>query len=90
VAWEQTDPAEPAGKQEECADTALTEAVARLPDAYREVIVLRFYEGQSCQEISRGLDVPLGTVTKRLSRAYGLLRERLAGRVGDRENEVTQ
>ena len=53
----------------------LSEAVAKLPDAYREVIVLRFYDRQSCAEISRGLDIPLGTVTKRLSRAYSLLRE---------------
>ncbi len=54
----------------------MTEAVARLPDTYREVILLRFYGGQSCAEISRDLGVPLGTVTKRLSRAYALLRER--------------
>ena len=44
--------------------------MAKLPETYREVIVLRFYDGQSCAEIGRGLDIPLGTVTKRLSRAY--------------------
>ena len=79
----------PASRRQ-CADTAVTEAVARLPDTYREVIVLRFYEGQSCQQISRGLDVPLGTVTKRLSRAYGLLRERLGAAARDRESEVSR
>jgi RNA polymerase sigma factor (sigma-70 family) len=81
---------EPAGRQEASADTAVAEAVAKLPDMYREVIVLRFYEGQSCEEISRRLDVPLGTVTKRLSRAYGLLRERLDATARDRESEVSR
>ena len=55
----------------------MSEAVARLPEAYREVIVRRFYAGQSCAEISADLGVPLGTVTKRLSLAYSLLRQSL-------------
>jgi RNA polymerase sigma-70 factor (ECF subfamily) len=70
------------------AGQAVTEAVGGLPDAYREVIVLRFYGGHSCADISRDLGVPLGTVTKRLSRAYALLREQLAGR-GGAGSEVT-
>jgi RNA polymerase sigma factor (sigma-70 family) len=89
VAWEQVEPAATAGKKETEDDPALTEAVAKLPDTYREVIELRFHEGHSCEEISRRLDVPLGTVTKRLSRAYGLLRERLNAGV-DRESEVSR
>ncbi len=55
----------------------MTEAVAKLPEVYREVVWLRFYEGHSCAEISRDLDVPIGTVSKRLSRAYALLRDHL-------------
>jgi RNA polymerase sigma factor (sigma-70 family) len=53
----------------------VTAAVGRLPDLYREVVLLRYYRGLSCDEIKQTLKVPLGTVTKRLSRAYGLLRE---------------
>jgi RNA polymerase sigma-70 factor (ECF subfamily) len=68
----------------------VTEAVARLPDVYREVIVLRFYNGRSCAEISRDLNVPLGTVTKRLSRAYALLREHLGRKLPERESEVSR
>lgn len=66
----------------------LADAIDQLPDVYRQVIVLRFHGEQSCAEIGRTLGVPVGTVTKRLSRAYGLLRERL--RLGDlrREGEV--
>lgn len=58
-------------------ESAISRAVAALPGVYREVIWLRFFGGHRCEEISRHLGVPLGTVTKRLSRAYGMLRERL-------------
>lgn len=90
VDWEQLEPAELADKQDACTDTSVTEAVAKLPDMYREVIVLRFYGGQSCVEISRDLDVPLGTVTKRLSRAYTLLREHLGPKFPNRASEVSR
>ena len=90
VDWEQLKPAELADKQDKYTDTSVTEAVAKLPDVYREVIVLRFYSGQSCVEISRDLDVPLGTVTKRLSRAYTLLREHLGPMFPNRESEVSR
>jgi RNA polymerase sigma-70 factor (ECF subfamily) len=60
------------------ADDELIQAVARLPDIYREVTVLRYFGGLSCKEVATQLGIPLGTVTKRLSRAYGLLRESLS------------
>jgi DNA-directed RNA polymerase specialized sigma24 family protein len=41
------------------------------------VILLRYYEGLSCQEVATRLEMPLGTVTKTLSRAYALLRHEL-------------
>jgi len=59
-------------------DSDLAEAVVALPEIYREVTVLRYFGGLSCDEVSKRLGVPLGTVTKRLSRAYQLLREALA------------
>jgi len=52
-------------------------AIGELPEAYKKVILLRFYGGLTCAEISRDLDVPIGTVTKHLSRAYAVLRETL-------------
>jgi len=61
-------------------DYPLEEAIAALPESYRQVILLRYYEGHSCQETATRLDLPLGTVTKTLSRAYALLREELAAR----------
>ena len=48
-------------------------ALAALPPAFREVIVLRELEGLSYKEIARVADVPIGTVMSRLARARGLL-----------------
>jgi len=58
-------------------DLALEAAVASLSANLREVILLRFYSDCSCLEISHVIGVPLGTVTKRLSRAYDLIRKRI-------------
>jgi RNA polymerase sigma-70 factor (ECF subfamily) len=61
-------------------DYAVEEAIAELPESHRQVILLRYYEGLSCQEVAIRLDLPLGTVTKTLSRAYALLRQELNAR----------
>ena len=61
----------------EAPDDELRQAVAGLPQPYAEVILLRYYSGLSCAEVARQLGLPLGTVTKRLSRAYSMLRETL-------------
>lgn len=61
-------------EQKEQGDFELAKAFAELPDSYREILLLRFYANQSCQQIAGNLDMPLGTVTKTLSRAYSELR----------------
>lgn len=56
------------------ADYKLEEAIAMLNEPYREVVLLKFYSEQSCQQIAENLKVPINTVTKQLSRAYEKLR----------------
>lgn len=66
-------------KQEEIRDYELEQAIAKLPDSYREIVLLRFYAGRSCSQIAESLNMPIGTVTKQLSRAYAKLRQFLSG-----------
>jgi RNA polymerase sigma-70 factor, ECF subfamily len=47
----------------------IDQALLRLPDEYREVVVLRELEELSYREIAQVLNVPIGTVMSRLSRA---------------------
>ena len=58
-------------------DYGLEAAIAELPESYRRVVLLRYYGGRSCSEVAEQLDMPLGTVTKTLSRAYAMLRKSL-------------
>ena len=53
---------------------SVTEAVALLPAAFREVLVLRELEGLAYKEIAQVAGVPIGTVMSRLARG----RRRLA------------
>ena len=48
-----------------------------LPEHYREVIVLRFLEDQSYDEIAETLGIPLGSVKTRIFRGRELLKQRI-------------
>ncbi len=56
-------------------DYGLEAAISKLPEAYRKVVLLRYYGDCSCSNVAEQLDMPLGTVTKTLSRAYAMLRQ---------------
>ncbi|MBN1126583.1 MAG: RNA polymerase sigma factor [Sedimentisphaerales bacterium] len=58
-------------------DMDLRRAISMLPDAYRKVILLKYYGERSCSQIAEQLEISLFTATKRLSRAYVLLRQSL-------------
>ena len=53
------------------------QAVATLPDNYREVVVLCELEEMSYEDAAAALDCPIGTVRSRLHRARTLLIEKL-------------
>ena len=57
----------------------LQEALNRLPDAFRLVVVMFYFEERSYREIADELKVPIGTVMSRLARAKADLRSRLLG-----------
>lgn len=63
---------------------SLEEAVRRLPEEFREVIVLRELQELSYREISEVVGVPIGTVMSRLSRA----RQRLQHALGPESAEA--
>ena len=56
---------------------AVRRAVERLPEAYRQVIVLHNLEGMKLREVAAVLDEPLGTVKSRLATAFRILRRSL-------------
>lgn len=68
-------------------DVALQERLAteigRLPDIYREALILREYEGRSYQEIVDITGQTMSTVKFRLFKAREVLRERLAWSLDD-------
>jgi RNA polymerase sigma-70 factor, ECF subfamily len=60
----------PAGKSTGSPCTLdLPELIARLPDKYRQVLVLFYMEERSYGEVARLLDLPMGTVKTYLHRA---------------------
>ena len=59
---------------------AIDGAISALPIAFRETLILRELEELSYREIAHVLDVPIGTVMSRLSRARTLLAQALGAR----------
>lgn len=80
--WEAEEPA-PAPEIDEVDRERLAAALADLPGEFRVVVLMFYFEELSYQEIARELEIPIGTVMSRLSRAKGHLRKRLS------ENEET-
>jgi len=58
----------------------LQAALDDLPAEFKVVLLLFYFEHRSYKEISEQLDLPIGTVMSRLSRAKGHLRARLFDR----------
>ena len=59
-------------------DDEILRAIDALPDHFREALVLSDVEGLSYAAVAQIINVPLGTVKSRLSRARRILRRKLA------------
>lgn len=57
----------------------LDRALARLPEEQRAVLLLVALEDMSYEQVARALDIPIGTVMSRLSRAREKLRGLMLG-----------
>ncbi|MEM6725242.1 MAG: sigma-70 family RNA polymerase sigma factor [Bacteroidota bacterium] len=55
------------------------DAIRQLPPDFRSVVVLRMIEGYSTKETAEILDLPMGTIGSRLSRAQQQLKTILSG-----------
>ena len=58
-------------------DQHIARAIAALPEKYRVPIILRDIEGRSYDEVAEIMQLGLGTTKSRISRARGLLKEKL-------------
>ncbi|GAB6165726.1 hypothetical protein JCM19992_17260 [Thermostilla marina] len=56
----------------------LSAAIAELPDDFRVVVLMHYFEELPYREIAEALNIPIGTVMSRLSRAKKRLRSLLA------------
>lgn len=60
-------------------EDAMMVAVHKLPAAFREVILLHYYQNFGISEIARMMDLPEGTISSRLSRGRKKLETILEG-----------
>ena len=63
-------------------------AVARLADPYRQVVLLRYYEGFTSAQIARRLGIPAGTIRWRLKTALEQVRATLDAAHGERNRWI--
>jgi RNA polymerase sigma-70 factor (ECF subfamily) len=77
LAAQQSTPSQQAARREQA--VLLADALERLPDAYREVIILSHLEGLSFPEVARRMGRTLDSVKNLWARALGRLRKSLEG-----------
>jgi RNA polymerase sigma-70 factor, ECF subfamily len=64
---------------ENVTDAEMLRALEQLPSGFQEVLLLSDVEELSYREIAMALEVPIGTVMSRLSRARQMMRQQLTG-----------
>ena len=65
---------EAASQQTELSRSELSAVLAILPDQQREILLMRFVDDMSLQEIAAALKIPIGTVKSRLHNSLNTLR----------------
>jgi RNA polymerase sigma-70 factor (ECF subfamily) len=73
-AVEAPDPPAPVNSDPTQQRSELAAAMASLPETQREVLLMRFVDGMSLQEIAGALSIPEGTVKSRIHNAINMLR----------------
>lgn len=68
---------------------AVQQALAHLPLAQREVLILRFYHEMKLEEIASITGAPLGTVKSRLLRGLQMLKEGLSQPVEEEKHDTS-
>jgi RNA polymerase sigma-70 factor (ECF subfamily) len=53
----------------------LQAVLAAVPETHREVLLMRYVDDMSLEEIANALDIPLGTVKSRIHNALKMLAE---------------
>lgn len=64
---------------QQLSDEDVLQTLQRIPEQYREVVLLADVEEFSYKEVAETLNIPVGTVMSRLSRGRSQLRAHLAG-----------
>jgi RNA polymerase sigma-70 factor (ECF subfamily) len=67
---------------------AVGQSLLELEERYRVPLALYYFENHSYEEISELLDVPIGTIMSRLSRAKELMRKSLAAKSIGAERKI--
>lgn len=65
----------------------ITRIIASLPEKSRAVLVLRFGEDMNAEEISRTLQMPVGTVWSHLQRGMAMIRQKTTRYLKETDNE---
>ena len=73
---------------DEFADSQIQDAIQSLQIHFRTALILRDIEELSYEEISKILDVPLGTIKSRINRARLQLQEKLKSVYKDRRRII--
>lgn len=71
-------------------DRILLMDILQLPEKYKKVILLYYYQGLTLQEVAQVLGTTYSSVQRQLRKAQGLLKQTLTGRgIGDEKSSQT-